>query len=361
MIAEYGVIVKGKPGMIVKGLIQGTPLVWKIDTGAINTFITEDAYYSILPQDRPVLERARKQFQTADGTNLNIIGTTKMMFSFGTVNVYFRVFVGGVKCNLLGQDFMTKFECQWNYKQNHMVTKCVHTSEVDDGCLVVSLEDEVIPPKNEAVMKSKMISGAKTKEGVLVPFKMFIHMHGLAVAHALVKSEDGVIYVRVFNPGNHEVCVKKDTEIGVLAPVGDVIESLPQEDMTVCDIKTGTGSVEFPRFLCEMYRGGCEYLSTEQANEFKKFLINSKDAFADPNMPIQRAKYGEHRIELNDETPFKEPVRRVPIFKREILDAEIEKLKNQGLIEESSSPWSSPLVLVQKKDKTWILCVDYRR
>lgn len=101
-----------------------------------------------------------------------------MMFSFGIVNVYFRVFVGGVKCNLLGQDFMTKFECQWNYKQNHMAMKCVHTSEVDEGCLVVSLEDEVIPPKNEAVMKSKMISGAKTKEGVLVPFKMFIHMHG---------------------------------------------------------------------------------------------------------------------------------------------------------------------------------------
>lgn len=29
VIAESGVIVKGKPGMIVKGLIQGTPLVWK--------------------------------------------------------------------------------------------------------------------------------------------------------------------------------------------------------------------------------------------------------------------------------------------------------------------------------------------
>lgn len=66
VIAESGVIVKGKPGMIVKGLIQGTPLVWKIDTGAIDTFITEDVYYSILPQERPVLEHARKQFQTAD-------------------------------------------------------------------------------------------------------------------------------------------------------------------------------------------------------------------------------------------------------------------------------------------------------
>lgn len=64
---------------------------------------------------------------------------------------------------------------------------------------------------------------------------------------------------------------------------------------------------------------------------------------------------------MNEEKPFKEPVRRVPIFKRDILDAEINKLKTEGLIEESVSPWSSPLVLVQKKDKTWRLCVDYRR
>lgn len=144
---------------------------------------------------------------------------------------------------------MTWFECQWNYKQNHMVMKCVHTSEIDQGCLMVSLEDEVITPKYEAVRKSTMISSAKTKEGVLVLFKLFVHMHGLAVAHALVKSEDRVIYVRVFNPDNHEVCVKKDTEIGVLAPVGDVIEFLLHEDVTVCDKKTGTGSVELIEFL----------------------------------------------------------------------------------------------------------------
>lgn len=89
--------------------------------------------------------------------------------------------------------------------------------------------------------------------------------------------------------------------------------------------------------------------------------MNHKETFADPNKSAQRANLGEHCINLNNETPFKEPVRRVPIFKRDLLDAEIEKLKNQGLIEESTSPWSSPLVSVQKKVKTWRLCVDYRR
>lgn len=37
-----------------------------------------------------------------DGINLNIIGIMKMMFLFGIVNVYFCVFVGGVKCIVFG-------------------------------------------------------------------------------------------------------------------------------------------------------------------------------------------------------------------------------------------------------------------
>ena len=86
--------------------------------------------------------------------------------------------------------------------------------------------------------------------------------------------------------------------------------------------------------------------------ELKNFLLCRKNVFADPKMPAELANIGEHRINLNDETPFKEPVRRVPIFRREILDAEIERLKEQVLIEESNSPWSSPLVLSQKKDKS---------
>lgn len=40
---------KGTRGVKIPGLVKGTPLEFQIDTGAINTFITEDTYYSILP------------------------------------------------------------------------------------------------------------------------------------------------------------------------------------------------------------------------------------------------------------------------------------------------------------------------
>ena len=66
-------------------------------------------------------------------------------------------------------------------------------------------------------------------------------------------------------------------------------------------------------------------------------------------------------LTLVEDTPIKQPPRRVPLFKREVLEDEITKLEQKGLIEKSCSPWSSPIVLVQKKDKSWRLCVDYRK
>jgi hypothetical protein len=42
------------------------------------------------------------------------------------------------------------------------------------------------------------------------------------------------------------------------------------------------------------------------------------------------------------------------------IEAIIKQLLKKGEIQPSSSPFSSPVILVRKKDKSWRLCVDYR-
>jgi hypothetical protein len=54
-----------------------------------------------------------------------------------------------------------------------------------------------------------------------------------------------------------------------------------------------------------------------------------------------------------------------PVYRRSLLENEeikrqIQELLNKGHIRPSSSPCGSPIVLVQKKDGTWQLCIDYR-
>lgn len=53
--------------------------------------------------------------------------------------------------------------------------------------------------------------------------------------------------------------------------------------------------------------------------------------------------------------------RRLPPSQYEEVKAHIRQLLEQGIISESCSPYSSPLVIVKKKDGNMRMCVDYRQ
>lgn len=69
----------------------------------------------------------------------------------------------------------------------------------------------------------------------------------------------------------------------------------------------------------------------------------------------------KHRIELEDETPFKERSRPIPPNMFQEVKQHIQQLLDIDVLRPSSSPWSSNVVLVKKKDGSLRLCVDFRR
>ena len=58
--------------------------------------------------------------------------------------------------------------------------------------------------------------------------------------------------------------------------------------------------------------------------------------------------------------PIKQPVRRMPFaaaVRREVA-RQVRKIQDSGIVVPSNSPWSSPVVMVCKKDGTHQFCVD---
>lgn len=77
-------------------------------------------------------------------------------------------------------------------------------------------------------------------------------------------------------------------------------------------------------------------------------------------LPPHRGPY-DHRIPLIDNaTPISKRPYRFPGVKKDIIEKLVQEMLNQGVVQHSTSPYASPVVLVGKKDGSWRLCIDYR-
>ena len=69
----------------------------------------------------------------------------------------------------------------------------------------------------------------------------------------------------------------------------------------------------------------------------------------------------EHKIEMLEDRPIRCKSYPIPYNLRESLRNDIEKMIEMGVIRKSDSPYSSPIVIVRKKDGTNRICVDFRQ
>lgn len=356
--------VRMKQGMKVSGKVCGLSLIWKIDTGAKKTFITTRTYNSIQHRFKPGLRPMKNKFLTANGNAVDCDGETTVLLNFAGQDIYFPVVVGGVTENLLGEDFIEQFQCNFDHINKKFVIQNRGESIVKKNIGNTTYQKVVaemtvdIPPGNEMIVQSKAKGTDIGKHCILTPEAKFVETHNLLVARVLVENGKNIL-ARVLNPGNSNVRIMKGTVIAVLEPVEEVVESNSGRPDPVFRVQEVNREM-LPEYLHKMFEEGTKDLSLEQAEQFQSTLLRWEKVFAGPK-EVGRTDVGTHKIKLTDETPIKEAPRKIPLFKRDVIDTEIEKLETKGLIEKSDSPWSSQLVLVRKKDNSWRMCVDYRK
>ena len=93
----------------------------------------------------------------------------------------------------------------------------------------------------------------------------------------------------------------------------------------------------------------------------KALLVSYSDIFSKDKLDLRTTNLTKHDIKLTDYTPFKAKYRRIPPHLYEEVRAHLKEMIDLGAIKKSQSPWSSPIMLVRKKDGKLRFCIDLRR
>jgi hypothetical protein len=88
---------------------------------------------------------------------------------------------------------------------------------------------------------------------------------------------------------------------------------------------------------------------------FKKYA----DVFAHDNMDLGRTTAIKHGIPTVDDKPVTQRHRRIPPNQFAEVKQHLQELLDKGVIRPSQSDYSSPIVLVRKKNSDLRQCVDY--
>ncbi|KAK3090501.1 hypothetical protein FSP39_012342 [Pinctada imbricata] len=303
---------------------------------------------------------------SASGDKIPFEGECELAMKIGSHNIVHNVLVGQIKYDgLLGLDFMTKHSCDILVGKMCLRIKgenvpCLRYQELlrNNVSRVVISEDVVIPSNCEYFICGRIIDPVEKGMNALIePTDDVLEKHEIMVARSLIHPKSYEVPIRVLNLTDREIKLHQDTVVAKMGKVS-IIDS---GEKSVNFIETNQLPLDLPEHLRNMYEESCSIPEEKEKHKLRDLLLKYQSSFSKSSQDIGQTSLAEHRIDTGNSHPIKQPPRRIPLAKMHEVDKEIKDMLEKGVIEDSDSPWSSPVVLVKKKDNTLRFCIDYRK
>ena len=333
-----------------------------LDSGAALSVIRNDA---LDDRSRKSLTATSKTAIGANGLPLKVMGQVNIDVSLGrfrAAHTFIVVKDLTFEC-ILGVDFLRSNKAVMDFRTNtlHLGNESVmvptqeETSSNGKSSITVhASEDTEIPGRSVrvvvATLKEEFCIPAEL-DGMIEPaVKLPKH---LGVARSLGHvSSDGSIMVQVMNVSPCAVKVYRGVQLGVFVPQNDL---LLLENSNMAALVSGDSKSAGVKLNLD-----CSEVSEKEKQKLRNLLDKFGDLFVSENGELGRTSVVKHSISTSGR-PIRQPIRRQPESLKRNVNEEVEKMLSKGVIRPSSSPWSSPVVMVKKKNGSWRFCIDYRQ
>ena len=212
-----------------------------------------------------------------------------------------------------------------------------------------------IPARHAAVCSAVVDKRAPLGAYVLEPKE--IPLQGVLIARTLIDRTQAYneCTVQIVNTSSEEVTINAKTPLA-LAVLAEIDDTDPTESDAF-----PINKVEISSLINDFE---LDHLNTTKREKIKKFLLDYADIFKTKEILLGKTSLVKHKIYTNTEIPVARAPYRVPFSRRQIMKNLIEEMLENDIITPSTSPWSAPVVLVEKTDPSgetsYRFCIDYR-
>ncbi|HSN24512.1 MAG TPA: reverse transcriptase family protein, partial [Methylomicrobium sp.] len=182
--------------------------------------------------------------------------------------------------------------------------------------------------------------------------------HALMVARAAIDPRNEHIPCRVLNPTQDTITLRKGTCIGTLSPVASIAAA-----QSTSVEATQTPPVSEMRSTLENM--GISFDTTSvtgnDLDTLIKLLYDNRDVMATSIKDLPGCDVMKMHIDTGDHPPVRSRGFRHSPADRAEISRQVKEMLDAGVVQESDSPWQSPVILVRKKDSTQRFVIDYRK
>ena len=100
-------------------------------------------------------------------------------------------------------------------------------------------------------------------------------------------------------------------------------------------------------------------LSSTERDNLQSLLFEFEDVISRGDGDLGCTGVVKHKIDTGNATPIRQPARRLPFNQRGEVQNHVDRMLSRNVIEPAQGPWSSPIVLVKKKDGSTRFCIGF--